>query len=492
MIKHQTLILFLFFSLQLMANENKIDQQLALDLKSKATVEVYLLLKNKQKIKAESAQNPLEKLNSHIKQLKANSQFSKNILQAQLQKTNGHYKFYWINNSLWARLPTTEAKKLIANDAVAYAYSNQKQHLAEIKPSKQVKASKNPQAVIWNIAKINAPQAWAQGYSGQNVLIAGQDTGYKWNHPALKNKYAGFDGTSVDHNYHWHDAITNPNVICGSNNQPESCDDHGHGTHTMGTMLGDDGAGNQIGVAPDAKWIGCRNMNQGVGTPATYTECFQFFMQPTDLMGNNPDASKAPDIINNSWGCDASEGCFSPNVLQSVVNNVVDAGILVVAAAGNSGPGCNSVSNPIAIYAKSLTIGASTQSDAISVFSSQGGVTADGSNRLKPDLVAPGSAISSASLFGGYVNMDGTSMAAPHVAGVAALMLSANPGMKGKPKILKQVLLRTTQQLTSQQTCSQLPGAQIPNNTFGWGRVDALAAVNQIKDIIFLDNFSDF
>ena len=474
---------------------DKISKQLALDLKNasknKQNIEIYLLLKNRKPIKTHASNNRYEKINQSIKQLQENAKKSQETLEPLVKKLSQSYTFYWINNSLWAELDVKSAKQLIAQNEVIKAFSNKKQHLQTIKPRFH-QSKKTVKQILWNINLIKAPEVWAQGIKGQGVLIAGQDTGYQWNHAALKNQYAGWDGSNVDHNYHWHDAITNPIINCGTANQPESCDDHGHGSHTMGTMVGDDGAGNQIGVAPDAKWIGCRNMNQGAGTPATYTECFQFFMQPTDLSGNNPDVSKAPSIINNSWGCDATEGCINPNALESVVNNVVDAGILVVAAAGNSGPGCNTVESPIAIYHKSLTIGSTKQDETISIFSSQGGVTADSSGRLKPDLVAPGSGIKSVNIYGGYITFDGTSMASPHVAGVAALMLSANPAMQGKPKIIKQVLLRTAQIRASQQTCSQIPGSQIPNNTFGWGRVDALAAVNQIKDIIFLDNFANF
>ena len=87
-------------------------------------------------------------------------------------------------------------------------------------------------------------------------------------------------------------------------------------------------------------------MDQGNGTPTTYTECFQFFLAPTDLAGNNPDPLRAPHVINNSWGCPASEGCTTPNILQTVVENVRNAGILVVVSAGNSGPNCSTISDP--------------------------------------------------------------------------------------------------------------------------------------------------
>jgi len=133
---------------------------------------------------------------------------------------------------------------------------------------------------------------------------------------------------TADHNYNWHDAIhennphTPPGNLCGFNSL-EPCDDHGHGTHTMGTMVGDDGGANQIGMAPGARWIGCRNMEEGWGTPATYAECYQWFIAPTDLNDQNPDPAMAPHVINNSWACPPSEGCTDPNVLLTVVQNVL-------------------------------------------------------------------------------------------------------------------------------------------------------------------------
>ena len=132
------------------------------------------------------------------------------------------------------------------------------------------------------------------------MVAGGADTGYQWDHPALKSQYRGWLGSSADHNYSWHDAIHSSSGVCGAD-APAPCDDNGHGTHTMGTLVGDDGAGNQIGVAPGAKWIGCRSMDGGTGTPATYTECLQWFIAPTDLSNQNPEPSMAPDVVNNSW-----------------------------------------------------------------------------------------------------------------------------------------------------------------------------------------------
>jgi hypothetical protein len=323
------------------------------------------------------------------------------------------------------------------------------------------------------------------------VVVGGQDTGYQWDHPALKNQYRGWSGSSANHNYNWHDAIHSGGGSCGANS-PYPCDDYGHGTHTMGTMVGDDGGSNQIGVAPSARWIGCRNMDQGNGTPATYSECFQWFIAPTDLNGQNPDPSKAPDVINNSWGCPASEGCTDPNALKTVVENARAAGIEVVASAGNSGSGCSSVSDPPAIYAAAFSVGATDSSDTIASYSSRGPVTADGSNRMKPEVSAPGVSIRSSTFDGGYGIKGGTSMAGPHVAGWMALMMSARPDWVGQLTLLETLAERSAVPRTiGTQTCGGVPGTQVPNNTYGWGRVDALAGLNSDADGDGTSNLND-
>ena len=126
----------------------------------------------------------------------------------------------------------------------------------------------------------------------------------------------------------------------------------------MGTMVGDDGLGNQIGVAPDARWIACRNMERGYGSPATYIECFEFFLAPTDVNGNNPNPALAPHVINNSWGCPPMEGCNPDNfgTIDKVVKALKTAGIVVVASAGNSGSKCSKVDEPAAIFAAVFSV----------------------------------------------------------------------------------------------------------------------------------------
>jgi serine protease AprX len=402
-----------------------------------------------------------------------------------LETANATFQPYWIANMVWVRGDLALVESLAQRPDVAHIYANPTVRGAEPQPI-TLEEAKSLLAIEWNIDKINAPDVWAAGFTGQTIVIGGQDTGYDWDHPALINQYRGWNGSSADHNYNWHDAIHVGGSSCGADS-PVPCDDNGHGTHTMGTMVGDDGGVNQIGVAPGAQWIGCRNMNAGDGTPATYTECYQWFIAPTNLNNQNPDPGKAPHVINNSWGCPASEGCTDPNVLLTVVENVRAAGIVTVHSAGNSGAsGCSTVNTPSATYDASFTVGSTTSTDAISSFSSRGPVLVDGSGRLKPDISAPGSSIRSSVPGTSYGFSSGTSMAGPHVAGMVALLLSVNPDLAGQVDEIEAIITSTAVPLTSAQTCGGVSGAQIPNNTFGWGRIDAWAAYLSMSPELYI------
>jgi subtilisin family serine protease len=336
-------------------------------------------------------------------------------------------------------------------------------------------------AIPWGISSIHAPAVWSMGYTGTAIVVGGQDTGVKWDHDALRSHYRGWNGASADHNYNWHDAIHSGSNPCGVNT-PAPCDDNGHGTHTVGTIVGDDGAGNQIGAAPGAQWIACRNMNGGVGSPMTYLECFEWFLAPYPITGTiaNGDPSKAPHIINNSWGCPLSEGCLTGQEIISGVQAMRAAGILTVVSAGNQGADCSSVDDAPAIYADSFSVGAYDSGGNIAAFSSRGPVTLDGSRRLKPDIAAPGVGVWSATnaTTTSYAFLSGTSMAGPHVAGAAALLWNAAPYLIGEVELTEWVLRLNAQPAFTAQGCGGDTPSSRPNNAWGWGKVDALAAVS--------------
>ncbi len=334
---------------------------------------------------------------------------------------------------------------------------------------------------LYGLDATRAPEVWAAGYTGQGIIVASQDTGVEREHPALRHAYRGGSGEAepVDDTYNWFDAVGgDPAAYDQCEGVMGPCDDNGHGTHTVGTMVGQ--AGDEIyGMAPSAQWIGCRNMLRGVGTPASYTACFEFFLAPYPQDGDpftDGRPELAPHVINNSWGCPPAEGC-NPDSLRQVVETVRAVGIMVVASAGNDGfLGCASVVSPIAIYDASLTVGAHNSGGQLASFSSLGPVTIDGSGRIKPDLTAPGVSIYSATRGGGYTVLSGTSMAAPHVAGAVALLWSAAPDLVGEIDLTEQALIKSAVPVVDNR-CGDEDAVSIPNAAFGYGRLDVAAAV---------------
>jgi serine protease AprX len=405
-----------------------------------------------------------------------------------LREHNIEHRSYYIVNMIWVKATLDIARTIAARSDVARIEGNPEIRNVIPQPEPARNAPAEPQqtaAIEPGITYTHAPQVWAMGYTGQGIVIAGADTGYLWNHNALINHYRGWDGTSVNHDYNWHDSIHNAGLTntCGSNSA-QPCDDDGHGTHTMGTAVGDDGVGNQIGMAPGAKWIGCRNMDAGNGTPARYIECMEFFLAPYPVNGipAQGDPSKAPDISTNSWTCPSSEGC-SVNDLKAAVEAQRTAGIMMVVAAGNGGVnGCSTVNEQPAIFDAVYSIGAlNTGADTLASFSSKGPVTLDGSNRMKPDLCAPGTNTRSSTnaSVSAYGTKSGTSMATPHVAGAVALLWSAQPSLRHNVGATENILNQTAAHLNPPMTSFCDPaGTTSPNNVFGYGRLDIKAAVD--------------
>jgi len=419
---------------------------------------------------------------SVVEALQWETQASQPAVRAALDGLGARYRAYWIVNAFAVEGSRAVVEAMAARPDVAAIESDRAFQVDLERPTAgaAVVAPLAPSAIEWNVSWINAPAMWAQGYTGQGQILANADTGVWWEHPALKSHYRGWNGSTADHNYNWWDAIHADISGNGSNpcgfSSPVPCDDNGHGTHTTGTAVGDDGAGNQVGVAPGAAWIACRNMDEGVGRPSTYIECMQFFMAPTDLNGQNPDPSRRPDAVGNSYICPSVELCEAHS-LQTALENLRAAGVFMAVSAGNSGPGCSTIDSPPALEDSAITVGATGfQTDDIASYSSRGSVTVDGSNRRKPDLVAPGSNVRSSYPPASYATLSGTSMAAPHVAGAVLLMWSALPNLSRDVDHTEFVLSETAVQLTSGQGCGGDSSSQVPNNVYGYGRIDVLAA----------------
>ncbi len=406
---------------------------------------------------AQRADSKLARRQAVVSALQATAQRTQadTVAYLQQQESAGKvaaYTPYWIFNGLAVTGDLETLFALAARPEVEKIRANHKRQLPNLKSDLQ-HAIRTTQYVEWNIARVRANEVWSEfDIAGAGVVVANMDTGVDWTHPALQSKYRGSDG---DHNYNWYDATgTYPNA---------PADGDGHGTHTMGTMVGSDPGGNlHIGMAPDAQWMAVKVLDDdGVGYDSDIHAGFQWLLAPTDLDGSHPDPSRAPDVVNNSWGpglSNVADLAFLPDVQA-----LRAAGIFPVFSAGNSGGrGDGSIATP-AGFPESVAVGATDFEDAIASLSSRG---PSFWNEIKPEVSAPGVDIRSSVPGGGYEGgWNGTSMAAPHAAGLVALLLSANPNLNVDE--VEDFMKYTAADL----------GPAGPDNAYGWGRIDAYEAV---------------
>ncbi|MFG2569480.1 S8 family serine peptidase [Streptomyces sp. NPDC048567] len=391
--------------------------------------------------------------------LKAKTAYAKSSqkgLRALLRKADATYESYWISNTVKVTGDKGLAAQIAARSDVASITADDTVPLPPVvNGTNEAKVD----GIEWNVDRINAPRVWDEyGVRGDGIVIGSIDTGVDFRHPALAAAYRGMkaDGT-YDHSYDWFDATR----TCGTD---APCDDIGHGTHTVGTMVGDDGAGNAIGVAPGARWIAAKACTPAGCPREALRAAGQWMLAPTDADDENPRPDLAPDVINNSWGADVLDTWY-----QAMVQSWRDAGIFPAFSNGNAGPYCDTAGSPGA-YTNTYSSGAFDSNNKIASFSSRGpGV--DGT--VKPNISAPGVNVRSAAPGGGYAAKSGTSMASPHTAATVALLWSAAPALRGDVAATEGVLNDSAIDVDD-TSCG---GTGDFNNVYGEGRLDAYKAV---------------
>ncbi|NUW36238.1 carboxypeptidase regulatory-like domain-containing protein [Nonomuraea sp. SMC257] len=373
-------------------------------------------------------------------------------LRKLLDAQDADYTPYWIVNAV----RVTAGPKLAAEIAQLPEVTGIEpvRTLALPKPDPG-KAEARVKAVEWNIDRVGAPRVWSElGDRGEGIVVAHIDSGAQFDHPELAAAYRGRnpDG-SYTHDYNWFD----PAHVCPT---AAPCDNNGHGTHTMGTMVGANG----IGVAPGARWIAAKGCETNTCTDASLLAAGQWVLAPTDLGGRNPRPDLAPDIVNNSWG-----GAGFDPWYKETVDAWVAAGIFPAFANGNEGPACRTSGSP-GQYVSSYSAGGFDVNGTLYARSSKG----EGENgEIKPNIAAPAVNVRSSVPGGGYDSYTGTSMASPHVAATVALLWSAAPALQGDVAATRP-LLDSTAIDVNDTSCG---GTAADNNVWGEGRLDAYAAV---------------
>lgn len=371
---------------------------------------------------------------------------------------DGPVQSFWLVNAVAFRGTPEEIRQVASNPEVADVDLDTVVHVAD---GGETSATpfRDAGSGDWGLAASNVPAVWSTyGLYGAGVTVGTIDTGVTGENPDLVGKIAA-----------WHDFV---------GTSPIPRDDNGHGTHTAGTIVGGSAGGAAIGVAPQARLVVAKAMNKnGSGSASGLIAAAEWMTDPD----GNPATADQPAVINNSWAAPgANDTWFRP-----MVRRWLELGIVPVFAAGNSGPGVGSVGNP-ASYPESLAVGALDEDNVVAPFSGRGPVTwededgtgpAAGTTFIKPDIAAPGVGITS-SVGTGYLTYSGTSMAAPHVAGVAALLHQANTAL-------------TAQQIvdTLKSTTADL-GPAGPDPAYGTGRLDALKAVQTVVGAIPDTSFS--
>ncbi|WP_328892519.1 S8 family serine peptidase [Streptomyces sp. NBC_00236] len=450
----------------------KVDSALLKAVDSGGESSFFVVLKDQADLStAKKKKSHAAKAKSAYSELRAHAKNSQKSLNTFLDKKKVGHEDYWIANAIKVTGDQELVNELAKRSDVASIVKERHYKLDDIETSdakvaKALPASGTDSAVggddapEWGIADINADDVWNQYETrGEGIVIANVDSGVQYDHPDLVQQYRGNNGDgSFSHDYNWYD----PTGACPDSAVP--CDNNGHGTHTMGTMVGKKG----IGVAPNATWIAAKGCESDQCTDSYLLEAGQWILAPTDHNGQNPRPDLAPNIVNNSWGGDSN------TFYQDIVEAWNSAGIFEAFAAGNDGDGVTcSTTHPPGAQVSSYGVGAYDANGKIASFSGFGPSLVDGS--AKPDISAPGVNIGSTWPGSSYNTISGTSMATPHVAGAAALLWSAAPSLIGNIDETRRLLDEGARDVDDTH-CGGTAGM---NNVWGEGKLDILASIDK-------------
>ncbi len=375
------------------------------------------------------------------------------------------YKSFYIVNGIHAVIKDENIiRKLINLDNVEKITINGK--VTKIEPIKNnirrrrsVIFVPDERKIEWGVSQIHADRVWEEfNITGKGVTVGIIDTGVNYNVPAIKKNFKGYDENTQ--------TITNKEYykdFIDRYDEPHAESINDHGTHVAGTILGKEGDKlNQIGVAPDAKFISARALDNNGGDTATLIEAGEWMLE------------QRPDVINNSWGGTNDNDDWYKEMAQAWR----DAGIVAVFASGNSSSadpnsGLGSISNPGNLL-NVFSVGAVDRNKNVGDFSKKGPSAFDESKKIiKPDVVAPGVQVRSVDATGKYVSWNGTSMATPHVVGVVALLKEADKSLTVEQ--IEKIIRETAEPITDKNF------ENAPNMAYGYGMINAYDAIASVK-----------
>ncbi|MFI2295777.1 S8 family serine peptidase [Isoptericola sp. NPDC019571] len=439
----------------------KVDSALAGAVKGGKDATFFVVLKDQATLAAPKAKRShAARAKAAYAELRDHAETSQRSLTAYLDKEKVGHQDYWIANTVQVTGDADLVATLAKRADVASIVKEQTYHLdaTEATPAGQVTTADDDATPEWGVADISADDVWSQYEDrGEGIVIANVDSGVQYDHPDLVAQYRGNNGDGTfTHDYNFYD----PTGTC-TDGVP--CDNNGHGTHTMGTMV----AKNGIGVAPNATWIAAKGCEAKSCSDESLLKAGQWILAPTDSQGKNPRPDLAPNVVNNSWG--GGETTF----YQEIIEAWNSAGIFEAFAAGNSGDGatCSTTEAPGA-GTPAYGVGAYDASGTIADFSGFGPSPLDGS--AKPNIAAPGVNVRSTWPGSSYLAENGTSMATPHVAGAVALLWSAAPSLIGDIDATRALLNDGARDVDD----THCGGTADMNNVWGEGKLDVLASID--------------